>query len=257
MQPTHDPPLQLTELFCGSLFSGIGGMDLGLERAGFELKWQVEIDPYCRRVLERHWPTVRRWDDVRTWPQPDTERVDLVFGGFPCQDVSNAGKRVGIEGERSGLWFEFARVIRELRPRFVLVENVPALLIRDRGMGAVLGELAECGYDAEWDCVGADFMGSTQHRERVWILAYANDAGLQGPIWAGQQGEAWPSWETARCESVRSDRGPWPPGPRAVSAIPRMADGPTHRMERLRGIGNAVVPQVAEWIGRRIIAAVS
>ena len=101
----------------GSLFAGIGGFDLGFERAGMVCKWQVEIDDYANRVLRKHWPDVRRWPDVRTWPQQDTEPVDVICGGFPCQDISYAGRGAGLEGERSGLFFESVRVVRELRPR--------------------------------------------------------------------------------------------------------------------------------------------
>ena len=239
----------------GSLFAGIGGMDLGLERAGMCCVWQVEIDPFCRRVLEKHWPDARRWDDVRTFPpgDPDDWRCDLIAGGFPCQNVSNAGRRSGISGERSGLWTEYARIIRLLRPRFVLVENVSGLLVR--GLGRVLGDLAAIGYDAEWSCIQAAHVGAPQRRERVWILAYPDDAGLEGPIWTGKPLAAGPEGTTPHRQSLRSDRGSWPPGPRAVGDIPRVAHGPADRMDRLRGLGNAVVPQVAELIGRLIMEA--
>src|SRR6266850_6229536 len=123
----------------GSLFAGIGGFDLGLERAGWICRWQVELDPFCQRVLAKHWPDVRRYGDVRAFPEPDTERVDLICGGFPCQPVSVAGKRRAQADER-WLWPEFARVVRALRPHLVLVENVPGLL--QRGIGDVLGDLA-------------------------------------------------------------------------------------------------------------------
>ncbi len=121
----------------GSLFAGIGGFDLGFERAGLECKWQVEIDPYCQRVLAKHWPEVRRHDDIRTFPPDGSDewRVDVICGGFPCQDISDAGKRAGIDGERSGLWAEYARILGAIRPRFAVVENVAALL--DNGMGSV------------------------------------------------------------------------------------------------------------------------
>lgn len=168
----------------GSLFAGIGGMDLGLERAGMVCRWQVEIDPFCRRVLEKHWPNVRRYEDVRTVGAADLERVDLIAGGFPCQDISEAGKRVGIGGERSGLWSEMVRIYREVGAFYLLVENVPALT--RRGLSTVLWDLADCGCDAEWDVLGPGHLGASQHRERIWILAYPHDAGLQGPIWAGQ-----------------------------------------------------------------------
>ena len=156
----------------GSLFAGIGGLDLGLERAGMTCAWQVEIDPWARRVLAKHWPGVRRWDDVRTFPpmaDSESERcgpwnswraeshgegsdispwtVDLICGGFPCTDISYAGKGAGLAGKQSGLWYELARIVRVLRPRYILVENVSALLTR--GLDAVLGTLAADGYDAE------------------------------------------------------------------------------------------------------------
>ncbi len=231
----------LTDLFCGSLFSGIGGMDLGLERAGFKLKWQVEIDPYCRRVLERHWPDVRRWDDVRTWPQPDTERVDLLCGGFPCQDISHAGRMAGIDGERSGLWREYARIIREIRPSIVLVENVSALL--DRGIDRVLGDLAAMGFDAEWGVLSSCAMGAAHMRERVFVVAHATGRGSRQLRWEQRTEESTADGDIHRTEGK--------PG------VARELDGVPYRLERCRGIGNAVDPRVAEWIGRRIIAAVS
>src|SRR6266699_2059797 len=140
-------------LTVGSLFSGIGGFDLGLERAGMEIRWQVEIDSFCQQVLAKHWPNVKRYDDVRTVGAHNLERVDVLCGGFPCQDVSCAGPRTGIDGVRSGLWSEMVRVVRELRPRYVFMENTHGLL--ERGFGRVLGDLAEAGYDAEWACLAA------------------------------------------------------------------------------------------------------
>jgi len=154
----------------GSLFSGIGGFDLGFERAGIETTWQVEIEDYARRVLQRHFPRAQRFNDIRECGKHNLAPVDIVSGGFPCQDISNAGKRAGIDGERSGLWSEYARIIRELRPRYVVVENVAALL--GRGMERVLGDLAACGYDAEWQSISAAHVGAPHLRERIWILAY-------------------------------------------------------------------------------------
>ena len=155
----------------GSLFAGIGGFDLGLERAGMVCKWQVEIDEYASKVLAKHWPNVHRWDDVRTWPQENTEYVDVICGGFPCQDISYAGLGAGLDGERSGLWFEFARVVREMEPRFVIVENVAALLTR--GLDRVLGTLAAIGFDAEWHCIPAASVGAPHIRDRVFVVAYS------------------------------------------------------------------------------------
>jgi len=155
----------------GSLFAGIGGFDLGLERAGMRCEWQVEIDPYARAVLAKHWPDVRRHEDVRTFPPPEGEwGVDVICGGFPCQDISVAGKGAGLAGARSGLWYEYARIIGELRPRYVIVENVAALLAR--GMGTVLGDLSALGYDAEWHVISAAAVGAPHRRERVWVVAW-------------------------------------------------------------------------------------
>lgn len=155
----------------GSLFSGIGGLDLGLERAGWTCKWQVEIDPYCRQVLDRHWPSIPKYGDIRELTGNELDRVDLLAGGFPCQDLSLAGKGAGLAGERSGLWFEYLRLICTLRPRWVFVENVPGLFVR--GIDTVLGGLAEAGYDATWFCLQAADVGAPHRRERVIILAYA------------------------------------------------------------------------------------
>lgn len=158
------------------LFSGIGGFSLGLERTGgFKTAAFCEIDPFCRRVLAKHWPTVPCYDDIRTLTADALARdgitVDVICGGFPCQDVSYAGKRDGLEGARSGLWREYARLIGEIRPRFVIVENVPGLL--SLGMGDVLGDLAAIGYDATWDCIPAAAVGAPHRRDRVWIVAHA------------------------------------------------------------------------------------
>jgi DNA-cytosine methyltransferase len=157
----------------GSLFSGIGGLDLGLERAGMDCAWQVEIDDYCRRVLAKHWPDVPKHTDIRAVDFERVERVDLVAGGFPCQDLSYAGKGAGLSGARSGLWSEFKRAIRLVGPRYVLVENVPGLL--SRGMGVVCGDLAELGYVGEWESLPAAAFGAPHLRYRVFIVAHANE----------------------------------------------------------------------------------
>ena len=241
-----------------SLFAGIGGFDLGLERTGgFKTVAFCEIDPFCRRVLAKHWPGLHCYEDLRELTgerlAADGITVDVICGGFPCQDISEAGRRAGIEGERSGLWSEYARLVRELRPRFVIVENVAALL--GRGLGRVLGDLAEIGYDAEWDCVGADAIGASQHRERLWLLAYPDDTRLQGPVWQGQSSSPRTWRPPAHCEPLRSSGGYWPPGPRAVADVPRMADGATNRAHRLKALGNSIVPQIPELIGRAILKA--
>jgi DNA (cytosine-5)-methyltransferase 1 len=292
-------------LTVGSLFAGIGGLELGLERAGMKTIWQVECDAYARKVLEKHWPNVARFDDVRTVGAHNLEPVDLICGGFPCQDISIAGKGAGLAGERSGLWSEFRRLIGELRPRFVLVENVSALLVR--GLGDVLGDLAALGYDAEWDCIPAAAVGAPHRRDRLFIVAYANgeserfqsksepggrtsseprDDGTQGPVansdrehggqgWSrrslvnGQSGSDESAEAVAHADRERLE------GQRDVARIfsqevarvgrsswwatepdvGRVAHGVSARVDRLRCLGNAVVPQVAEFIGRRIMEA--
>lgn len=166
------------------LFSGIGGFSLGLERTGgFETVAFCEIDPFCRRVLAKHWPGVPTHDDIRTRDFTYRE-ADVVVGGFPCQDVSCAGKRAGLSGERSGLYRELVRAIRLVRPRHAIVENVAALL--GDGMGTVLGEMAEGGFDLEWDCVPAVAIGAPHERDRVYIVAHAADADNERRGEAGQ-----------------------------------------------------------------------
>lgn len=172
------PPSLICSVNVGSLFSGIGGFDLGFERAGMRTEWFVECDPYCQAVLRKHWPTVPCYEDVRSVAASAVRPVDLLCGGFPCQDLSAAGRGAGLDGARSGLWSEFARLIGELRPRYVVVENVP--LLRSRGLGRVLGEMAALGYDAEWDCVPACAVGAPHRRDRVWIVAYPQRSGLEG-----------------------------------------------------------------------------
>ena len=161
----------------GSLFAGIGGLDLGLERAGMACKWQVEIDSGCLEVLEKHWPTVRRYSDVRACGAHNLEPVDLVCGGFPCQDVSVAGRRKGLAGSRSGLWFEFYRILAELVPRWVVIENVPGLLSSNQGrdFALIFRGLAELRYLSAWRILDAQYFGVAQRRRRVFIVGHLGD----------------------------------------------------------------------------------
>lgn len=154
----------------GSLFSGIGGLELGIERAiGGRVVWQAESNPFCREVLAKHWQGVKCYEDVRDVGH-GAERVDILCGGFPCQDISIAGTGAGIDGARSGLWSEYARIIGELRPRVVVVENVAAL--RTRGLERVLGDLSSFGYDAWWDCIPAAAIGAPHRRDRFYLVAW-------------------------------------------------------------------------------------
>lgn len=162
----------------GSLFAGIGGFELGLERAipGAYTLWQVEQEKYCKKVLSKHWPEATIYDDVRNITKNNTKQVDILCGGFPCQDISLAGKGEGLHGKKSGLWWEMHRIINELQPKAVIMENVAAINIR--GLGAVLGSLSEIGYDAEWCTIRASDFGAPHRRARWFCIAYPKTIGF-------------------------------------------------------------------------------
>jgi DNA-cytosine methyltransferase len=162
------------------IFSGIGGFSLGLERAGMETIAFCEIEPFCQNVLEKHWPHTRIFTDIKLLNKELLLRsgitsINVIAGGFPCQDISCAGKQRGIEGERSGLWKEYKRLINELRPEYAIIENVANL--RSRGLVTVLQDLWEIGYDAEWHCIPASAIGAPHRRDRIWIIAHPNCKG--------------------------------------------------------------------------------
>ena len=265
----------------GELFAGIGGIGLGLEMTGgFEVRWQVERDTYATRVLEKNWPDVKRWDDVTTFPPTECDiwNVDLIAGGFPCQDISLAGKGAGLKGERSGLFYEIVRIAERIRPRYLLLENVSALLVR--GLGEVLRALAEVGYDAEWHCIPAAAVGASHRRDRVFIVAYSDSERavwgkspdrsrggvnarsqnktakladtdgkrLQGQWKLGEAGEVF-AQKAIGVFSGSVGKNQWGIEPN----VGRVADGIPSRVDRLRGLGNAVVPQVAQFIGQQLL----
>jgi site-specific DNA-cytosine methylase len=160
-------------LTVGSLFSGIGGFDLGFERAGFDVRWQVEIEPFCRRVLEKRFPKAERYGKIEGCGAGNLCRVDVICAGVPCQDVSVAGKRAGLSGKRTGLFYEFARILRELRPAWFVFENVPGLLSSNHGrdFAEVLRVLmVECGYGVCWRVLDSQFFGVAQRRRRVFVV---------------------------------------------------------------------------------------
>lgn len=231
------------------LFSGIGGFSLGLERTGgFETVAFCEIEPFPRAVLKKHWPHVPCYEDVRTLTADrlaaDGIAVDVICGGFPCQDLSSQGKRAGLAGERSGLWSEIARLVGELRPCFVIVENVSDLLAL--GFGEVLADLAAVGFDAEWHCIPAGYVGAPHERDRLWIVAYpAQEPGLH----QSHFGEA--------AQRLRNHSGAWRAGSwnETYARICRMEDGVPDRVDRTGVLGNAVVPQIPELIGHAILEA--
>jgi DNA (cytosine-5)-methyltransferase 1 len=229
------------------LFSGIGGFSLGLERAGFQTVAFCEIEPRPRKTLAKHWPGVPIYDDIKTLTAgqlaADGVAVDAICGGFPCQDVSGAGNRAGLAGERSGLWRHQARLIGEIRPAVAFVENVTGLL--SLGMGEVLGDLAALGYDAEWHCIPASAVGATQCRDRVWLVAYPNGKrGRGGETWGQYAKDAWQP-------SSNSWGRDWDIEPR----VGRVAHGVPGRAHRLKALGNSIVPHIPELIGRAVLKA--
>ncbi|MFZ3569931.1 DNA cytosine methyltransferase [Streptomyces sp. BH097] len=243
-----------------SLFSGIGGIELGLEQAGMTTVAQVEVNPFCRQVLAHHWPEVPRHDDVRTfaawWDSEPRPEVHVVAGGFPCQPFSIAGKQLGIADER-WMWPAMASVVRHVRPHYVFVENVADLVRDTDAFGWLLGDLAADGLDAEWRVFSAPEFGAPQAaRERVLLVAHSQ--GLNGtprdrmvprgerrsPLAArGLHGLS----VAARGQAARQ----WL---EAEPRVDRLVDGVPHQVEQLAGYGNAVIPAAAEHIGRLIVA---
>lgn len=293
----------MTALRVLSLFAGIGGFDLGLERTGgFKTVAVAEVDPYASKVLALRFPDAPNVGDVATAEYPD---ADVICAGFPCQDLSYAGTGAGLAGSRSGLFWEVVRAARVVRPRYIVLENVAALL--GRGLDVVLRALAEIGYDAEWHCIPASAVGAPHRRDRIWIVAHARGdehEGDRAPIsgaLAAELSSAHPNGETdgfkhfhapqrddhPRTHSHLADApfvfgdggddhsGSCSEGPRQVSQsrdgdshyrtecgwwtiepdVGRVAHGIPKRVDRLRCLGNAVVPQIPELIGRAILAS--
>ena len=231
----------------GSLFAGIGGFDLGFEKAGMKCRWQVEVNPFSTCVLEKHWPSIKRFRDIRDFKPSQSLKVDVVCGGFPCQDISVAGKGEGLNGERSGLWSEYFRVVSVLRPRYVVVENVSALL--RRGIDRVLGDLAGIGYDSEWQTFFASDFGLPHRRERICIVAYSNEIlrsqrERMGLIADGEETVFRASGEQRT--SIRVQTADQFIG--VDDGLSRELYGP-----RAESVGNAVVPAAFEWVGRLIV----
>ena len=302
-------------LTVGSLFSGIGGIDLGLERAGMTVKWQSEIDPYACKVLKKHWPDTPNLGDIKQIDWSTVEPVDVIAGGYPCQPFSTAGKRQG-ENDPRHLWPYFRNAISVLRPRVAFLENVRGHL--SMGFDRVLADLTEIGYDAEWQIVSAASVGAPHRRERIICVAYPsqqysngvfnhtrnspqpetisefrNSCGTQNLANTDgtprQQQQKWQVQESdiGRCSQDVADthqsRREYRNENRSTQAqngqgakvfvqdyasnsncrpfshwlfepdVGRVADGIPARVDRLKGLGNAVVPQVAEVVGRVIV----
>lgn len=230
----------------GSLFSGIGGLDLGLERAGMEIIWQVENDPYCQKVLKKHWPGVPCYGDIKEIDFTTLPAVDLICGGFPCQPYSRGGSKRA-ENDSRNLWPETFRCIRETAPRWVLCENVSGLLDYEY-FGKIIGDLASFGFTVEWNCIPSAIFGSPFVGDRVWLLATTASIGLSESYIELRK----LSKKSKICSRI--DKG-WNGRCVAEPGIERVAHGIPSRVDRLKCLGNAVVPQVAQWLGERIIEA--
>lgn len=225
----------------GSLFSGIGGFEIGADRAGIDTLWACEVESFQSEILKKRFG-VKNYGDIARAEISD--RVDIISGGFPCQDISVAGKMEGITGTRSGLWSEMWRIIRQVRPRYIIIENSPALLIR--GFEQVLCNLSESGYDAEWQCISNASFGYPHKRERLYIIAYANQERLQSNIqrpgcirpifqkWSSNPAHGYSMskriYEVRQSENIRNGNGfrSW-----------------THRVG---SVGNAVNPTIAHYL---------
>lgn len=342
MSPHTQGENKMNKIRIGSLFAGIGGLELGLEAGlaatGWEAEtvWQVEQNEYCRAVLARHWPGAVRYDDVRDIGISSVPPVDLLCGGFPCQDLSVAGKGAGLEGAKSGLFWEMARIVCEIQPRLWIMENVPAITFR--GLGDVLGEVARLGYSARWGVLSAEDVGAPHLRRRWFCVAWrpgevghsesvhsyaGGDHRTEGPGQVSEFGSPDRPAEVAhsdsRIGSIRRDatrvgrdrepvegdgpraatplpgvgrnaarvparvyghkRGrsagtgtppvparvyghkwPAPPGPQLPHEPPRTRERQPGDMQRLKALGNCVVPQqsavIGEWVGRALLSRV-
>ena len=242
----------------GSFFTGFGGLDLGLERAGMKCLWQLENNETAGKILLQNFASVKRYEDVRTVNKSKLEKPKLICGGFPCQDVSSANHRgKGIEGgQHSGLWSEMFDAFRVLRPRYGLIENVPNLT--KRGLERVLCNLAACGYDAEWQTLSAADFGFPHERKRLFIFAYARRIGRSDvqvfdkkhyPIFSQQKIERFvdTSPPTVFVDYLEN----------TYFAIPehiRVDDGLSEGLDEIiKGLGNAVIREFGNWIGRQIL----
>lgn len=324
MSPHTQGENKMNKIRIGSLFAGIGGLELGLEAGlaatGWEAEtvWQVEQNEYCRAVLARHWPGAIRYDDVRDIGISSVPPVDLLCGGFPCQDLSVAGKGAGLEGAKSGLFWEMARIVCEIQPRLWIMENVPAITFR--GLGDVLGEVARLGYSARWGVLSAEDVGAPHLRRRWFCVAWrpgevghsesvhsyaGGDHRTEGPGQVSEFGSPDRPAEVANSDGtgreeqqpppltsemghpprrnaetggeavplpgvgrnapgvpawVYGHKWPAPPGPQLPYEPPRTRERQPGDNERLKALGNCVVPQqaavIGEWVGRALLSRV-
>lgn len=275
----------------GSLFAGIGGFELGLERSwvNAETVWQVEREPFCQKILQKHWPKATIYNDVRDITKHNVEPVDVLIGGFPCQSISVAGKKEGLENEnKSGLWWEMWRIASELRPRIIIMENVRNVL--RVGGSDVVGSLAKIGYDCEWTIISARQCGAPHKRERWFCVAYSNGVSSRKTVSTSlSQCSSRKTWKTfgvgdslsqptnsnvsrrkKQYESIMLDstsgfgsgdrqNGGIQSGDNYWNRTPnpspfcRVDDGIPNRVARLKALGNAIVPQCSQWVGDQVL----
>jgi DNA (cytosine-5)-methyltransferase 1 len=254
-------------LTVGSLFSGIGGIELGLERTrGFKTIWFSDIEPYTEEIRKRHWPEAKELGDITKIKWQAVTAPEVLTGGFPCQDISSAGKQAGIKGKKSGLWKEYLKAISILRPKYIIAENVAALL--NRGIETILSDLAKIGYDAEWHCIPASKLGSPHRRDRIFIIAYPNTLYQE----TGEKVlREYHNIKVANTPSISTIQRITKQKPiitriskeitefsskiknwQVEPGLGRVAHGVPNCMDRLKSLGNAVVPQVAQFIGEQI-----
>lgn len=247
----------------GSLFAGIGGFELGFER-GYpesETLWQVEQNQWCRSILRKHWKNTTIYEDIRDVGKHNLKPVDIILGGFPCQDISISNKNArGLDGKRSGLWWEMHRVISELRPRYAVLENVPNVI--RLGGREVVGSLTTIGYDCEWTIISARQFNAPHKRSRWFCIAKLSnpdtpriETGTEIPISVATR-RSFEYEQLSRCESLPSlwnnkKASDWD-GIGHQSSVHRMDDGLSHRVDRIRGLGNSIVPAQSEYIARQL-----
>ncbi len=245
----------------GSLFAGIGGFDLGFTRAGLDCAWQVENNPFCQKVLLKNFPGVPLYGEIQNVETDFLDPVDVICGGFPCQDISLAktwttsGKHSveGINGTRSGLWKEYLRVVAAVRPWWVVGEN--SKVLASKGLDVGVQDLAEIGYDTEWTTLPASLFGAPHFRERLFFVAYPDgERRMETPFFygafAGETIRHASQWESSRTVRQADGKKTLPESFGIHDGLP----AGLYRAERMAALGNAVVPQIAEWIGRRILA---
>ncbi|MFA9486930.1 DNA cytosine methyltransferase [Moraxella sp. E33BD] len=290
-QPTQSAPnpkqSSKSKPSVGSLFAGIGGFDLGFENAGFHTGWQVEIDPICRAVLSDRFPHAKQFDDVRDClPKlqvlPNGGSVDVIIGGFPCQDVSMAGKRAGLHGQRTGLFFDAVGIIQAIKPRFVVLENVTGLINSNDGkdLQTVIETLAQCGYVGFWRVLDSRYFGVPQKRLRVFLVAGLGEyppfslmADLGSVERISGKTESQSSWADAHhtllagvgssaininCADIIAVAHGW--GQMAIRERTTVDDGLCKGLDetnacKARAAGNAVCPQVAQFIASHLMTA--